>query len=61
MITGKATTPAIPSGETASLQSALKNMGFAEKEILTVLASLPPETEGFETKLRLALGLLSKR
>ena len=61
LITGKATTSVIPSGETASLQSALKNMGFAEKEILTVLASLPPEAEGFEIKLRLALGLLSKR
>ena len=32
-----------------------------EKEILTVLASLPLEAEGFEAKLRLALGLLSKR
>ena len=61
LITGKATTPTIPPGETASLQSALKNMGFAEKEILTVLASLPLEAEGFEAKLRLALGLLSKR
>jgi hypothetical protein len=36
-------------------------MGFAEKEILAALASLPPEAEGFEVKLRLTLGLLSKR
>jgi Holliday junction DNA helicase RuvA len=61
LATSKATTTTAPSGETASLQSALKNMGFAEKEILNVLASLPPEAEGFEVKLRLTLGLLSKR
>lgn len=57
----KTSTPAAPTNETASLQSALKNMGFAEKEILAALAALPMETEGFEAKLRLALGALAKR
>jgi Holliday junction resolvasome RuvABC DNA-binding subunit len=47
-------------GEAASLHSALKNMGFADKEIMTALAQLPASAETFEEKLRLTLGLLAK-
>ena len=47
-------------GTRGELLSALTNLGFLEKDVLSVLRQLPPESEDFSQQLKLALALLGR-
>ena len=52
-------TPAAESSPRNALLSALKNMGFSEKDVLSVLGKVEAEEESFEAQFKKALGLLT--
>lgn len=48
------------SGERSDLISALTNMGFPEKDVLSTLQKLPHDDAPFPEQLRMALGMLDR-